>query len=362
MLRALSLLLLIALTAFGKSEDLPLGLVTRGQEIRLDLVFKNTATQPVAIGQANTSCDCFKILQMPGWVEPGASVRIPVSYRAESVGRIAVEVALLAEGNSIAVAEYTIRGVSIEPEWGISPASLRAKSAEPVVLVDIRSADKFARVHLPRSLNVLPFALRTRTDLRDRRVVLIDEGTSPVELFERVAAMREQGFRQVFGLSGGVAEWLRQGGPVEGSAPTALAASQITPAEWSISRRDFVWRVISQSPVEIDDALATGLVVERWDRLASALVPLTKRPQSLAENRLVLVPDEATAARLEAQLAKAQVNTHVFYLIGGEAALQAYRVQQASVTVNSPQRMQARPAHGQPMPGRSGGCGSCGRK
>ena len=106
-------------------------------------------------------------------------------------------------------------------------------AAEPnrYTLVDIRPAKQFGRYFLPGSLNLQAFAIKTRPYLKERHLVLVDEGYRPLLMQTVLAELKSAGFDQVQILDGGLTGWIRQGGKVDGDPFAAREVNAIEPDE-----------------------------------------------------------------------------------------------------------------------------------
>lgn len=102
-----------------------------------------------------------------------------------------------------------------------------AAELEKVTLIDTRRADEFVQVHIPGSLNLPGYAIKTKSWLRSHRLVLVDTGYRPVAQQALVQELSASGFTQVWILDGGLTAWIRQGGSVEGDPFKAREINRI---------------------------------------------------------------------------------------------------------------------------------------
>jgi len=84
---------------------------------------------------------------------------------------------------------------------------LKAADAGRHTLVDVRPASLFAAYHIPGSINVEPFALKTNPFFRRKEVVLVAETLSLCRLLQIRENLKTHGFAQVRILRGGVTAW-----------------------------------------------------------------------------------------------------------------------------------------------------------
>jgi len=93
----------------------------------------------------------------------------------------------------------------------------------PYRIVDVRTREEYDRGHIPGALSVPPEGLHALPEGTDDRTEFIVVGQEPEDPTMRAAslALRFLGVRRVVELTGGMVEWERAGGPVEGSAQRA---------------------------------------------------------------------------------------------------------------------------------------------
>lgn len=95
--------------------------------------------------------------------------------------------------------------------------SQRLRAKADLVLVDVRSPEQFGERHISTSLNMPLFALKTKTFLKTKPLVLVGEGHSYKQLLDEAETLTKSGY-QISLLDGGVYQWRRMGGPTEGAA------------------------------------------------------------------------------------------------------------------------------------------------
>jgi rhodanese-related sulfurtransferase len=212
----------------------------------------------------------------------------------------------------------------------VSPRAVQAACATngDVVLVDVRPQPDFEAVHVPGSLNVPLFAVKTKLFLRDRSVVLIDAGHGARAVGEACCRLREAGFRSARVLSGGLNAWRRNGGRLQGAAQAVRQLDMLAPAEFLRMRSDADFVVVDVGADPNTEALR---------RLPECIwVPFDARPSEFGEqieslaggvngfSTVVVCSDDAEDyARIRPALDKAP-DMPVFYLSGGLRALEAY--------------------------------------
>jgi rhodanese-related sulfurtransferase len=345
--------------AFVRAEDVSLGVVFQGEETVFELPFANSGKQTIWVAEAVSSCDCLKARFAPVSVDPGKTVRLGLVYRSAVAGRFSVEVQLRGLEHTAVFGTHTVTGFVADKAWLLTAAQLLSLGqAQKAVVIDTRSAERFARMHIPCSLNLPAFAVKSRTDLHERPLVLVDEGYAPGLLLEQVAGLRRLGFRQVVVLDGGLATWIRQGRAVEGAESTPLAVTSLSVSDFMRTRRSVEWRALEmKSQMPGVRPLEFAVEVDRLEDLTEVLPVLGQIAAGRQAPRILLVaPDQATCARIEARFG-AKSLAPIFYLTGGRAAVVAYQEEQVSLAQQTHQLIQVRPSRGHAVV--AGGCNSC---
>ncbi len=106
----------------------------------------------------------------------------------------------------------------LNPEFVISVESVlkKLREKEEITLIDVRTKAAYAKFRIPGSINIPLFALRTKTFLRTKPLVLINEGYCYGRLEKECIRLRDEGFTCVSVMFGGLAHWRLKGGPIEG--------------------------------------------------------------------------------------------------------------------------------------------------
>lgn len=341
------------------AANIPMGVVFAGEKVVGTLPLANTGAQAVFFVAAASDCPCLTVQAEPAVVAARQSQELAFTYLSQNTGRFVVQVDLQGAEPGKVLASHSVTGIVAARSWVIRAPELLAKAGaiDPVV-VDLRSAEKFDKARLPRSLNLQPFALKSHKEWKSRTLVLVDEGHAPAELMAQVAALRTAGFGDVRALEGGIAAWVRQGGSVEGVEDHAVEVAQITPVEFTRSQRNGRWRVVEVAGRDSVSAAVPGAeMVDRWPDLDALLGHLIPSPAgALPQRTLVIAPDLETYAHIEKRFG-AFDTTGLFYLRGGREALLQFRALQTATAVG-PAPTASTQTRGAAPSGR-GGCGVC---
>jgi rhodanese-related sulfurtransferase len=324
------------------ASHVAIGVVAPEVPVALELAYTNHSKSPVKLGDIKTSCECLQVVKIPvADVGPDQTISVPFIYKGTKPGRVEITVLVLGPGQDQVLDNSTVSGFVADPSWSVTPAELLAQKESAVVMIDTRRAEQYQEAHLARAINLPLFALKTRSDLRNQAVVLIDNGATPDALLGEVRKLRAQGFVNVRMLQGGVVGWSRQGGLLEGThAGIRHKLATLMPAEVAGARRSAPWQIVEASHAE--DLLAV----------------LAASPGSMGPIGIIAA-DEGAYARIEPLLPKGQTRP-VFYLAGGKAAWATYQAGQAALAAHTNQTFQVKNSSLRPVI--SGGCGSCGKK
>lgn len=82
---------------------------------------------------------------------------------------------------------------------------------EAALVVDVRQASEYSRVRIPGSINLSPSEFLHHSALKDRPLILVDEGFSRSTLARLCSAARNSGFQNLSILNGGLSSWVASG-------------------------------------------------------------------------------------------------------------------------------------------------------
>jgi rhodanese-related sulfurtransferase len=333
--------------------------VFRAEETTVAVPFRHHGSAEIWITGAETSCDCLEPRFGIARVPPGEQVELHFAFQSGTHGPFAITAQLRGRGPQEILHATFISGFVADRAWLIAPDELRRRLAvESVTVLDVRAAEQFARIRIPRSLNVPAFALKSRTALRDRNVVLVDSGVAPTVLLEQAVRLRQLGFKDVAVLEGGVPAWMRAGFAVDGTADSVLPVALISPAEFIRARSTVPWTLIELDAGGARQEVAPGAVrLAGCDEVEALLLGRAgSRPGARWPNTLIMAADIATYAHIEARLSAHRIGS-IYYLAGGRAALDSHFAVPATLADGGRPILQTRSAraHGPA----AAGCGSC---
>ena len=187
---------------------------------------------------------------------------------------------------------------SLEADLCMSPEKVIGLLARPgrVFLVDVRRPEAFKALWIPGSINVPAYAVGTKTMLKGRPVVLIDEGWRYRQLADLCIRLRKDGFDARV-LLGGMMLWHARGGLLQGDPFARRRLKRVPPEACHADRGGLDWLIvdISENSVKEMHALFPHARRVALDRTSP---DLAARLESLARAHVseplgfVLVVDE----------------------------------------------------------------------
>jgi rhodanese-related sulfurtransferase len=132
--------------------------------------------------------------------------------------------------------------------YRISVESVRHKLKEKqdILLVDVRNKKEFEAFSIPGSLNIPLFAIKTKSFLKPKWLVLVNEGYDYRKLEQTCEDLRESGFN-VWVLQGGLYYWKEKGGRLKGDPFAQKELNKMPPSVFFTERDDETWMVIDVS-------------------------------------------------------------------------------------------------------------------
>jgi rhodanese-related sulfurtransferase len=217
-------------------------------------------------------------------------------------------------------------------------AAVQLAELPGVMLVDVRRAQDFARYHIPGSINIPAFALKTKPFLRERTVVLVDDGRRPRRLEVTCRDLRRRGFRQVHVLHGGLRAWRHALGPLTGDELARAELGRLTPADLVLEQDQARWRAVNltggdASPLSEVFDISDPPNEERKGSVADVLreaVETELRRFGSSRDVLLVAADDERDTEFARQLA-ARDWPQVYYLAGGLAGYRDHLARQQDI-------------------------------
>ena len=330
---------------------------------------QNGSAEPMAVLSVVPSCDCLRILSHPSAVAAGETSAVEVLFVPDKVGAVDYRVQVKTSSQIQPDIEFAVQGVvtaapltRIDRNWTLylwtDEAEKIVKEPRRATWVDVRRAEAHARSRIPDSLQMPLHAVKTKGFLKDRSVVLVDEGHGSRALEAECRRLRENGFAQVSILYGGMNAWRRLGGTADGSG--AFDADRVFPAAMHDIAYSTDWLVVAaegDAPAGLDESIAISFDASKSEEFVSALnAEIASRSQVGA---VLLMTDTGAGYGALAEAAD-EIHAHVFFLEGGRTAWEAHRKILGAVPHNRSIVAQSMESGGGGANRvRLGGCGGC---
>jgi rhodanese-related sulfurtransferase len=128
------------------------------------------------------------------------------------------------------------------------------------VVVDTRPTAEFDRFHINGAINLEAGAVRTRSFLSRRKLILVGNGKGEQQLYAECARLKKNGFADTHVLRGGMVSWTAAQLSVVGTAPAVgelvgLSAAELFEEESSGANRAFVMPAVKNLQNHVSDAV-----------------------------------------------------------------------------------------------------------
>ena len=329
---------------------------------------RNTGTNLLEMRSVTSSCDCVTVTNWTPYVEAGATGLVEILFVPDKAGEVDYRVRVQTSSSDRPEIEFAVQGMvasadrmRTDRDWslyvGAEAAAQMAQDPGGTLWVDVRSAEAYGRARIPGSLQIPLHAVKTKGFLKDRRVVLVDEGHGSFRLEEECRKLREMGFSNLSLWHGGMNAWRQLGGKWEGSGDPD--ADRVAPIALRDIARATDWLVVDAgggSTHRFDGCQAIPFDAPKKEGFVSALnAAIAAQPQVAT----VLIATETGDGYADIAETAGKIDALVYYLEGGWKAWEAHRRMMEAIpharTVVS--RNAAAEADG--ARGRSGGCGGC---
>jgi rhodanese-related sulfurtransferase len=202
----------------------------------------------------------------------------------------------------------------------------KLKRNRPLTLVDVRRQQDFERLHIPGSINLPLYAVKTKTFLKSSPVVLVNEGFDYSELQSECQRLAGRGY-EVFILDGGLPAWKRKDGRLTGDL---LALDEMK----AVSPQIFLRAKDYENTEVVDISLTRSDASNRLFPYAKHIPILHESNGSIPElkglnkkNRpfqSIVILNETGEQYEKAEIMMNRLGIEVFHLKGGTAAYQKY--------------------------------------
>ena len=230
----------------------------------------------------------------------------------------------------VSIGDCSTKSISVES------VLQKLKEKQDLVLIDVRNAKEFEKFRIPGSVSIPLFALKTKTFLKSKPLVLVNEGHTYKQLREQCAILSEAGF-SAFVLDGGLYQWKRKGGPLEGDVFAQRELNEISPQAFFAGKGYENWMVIDVSRsgktgADVKNPAQTHIAFSNGSKEFISKLKSATKSHSEKEFASVIICDEKGEIyeEIERQLQIAAVQ-NVLYLKGGLEGYRVFEKQQISM-------------------------------
>jgi hypothetical protein len=191
-------------------------------------------------------------------------------------------------------------------------------------------------VRVPASINVQPYALRTKTYLKQKRLLLVHRGGSGAHLEPVCRALRGAGFVSVAILEGGLRLWSQRVGPLAGDRIAERALGRMSPAEVAREVRADRWLVVdvSSRDTRVGMGFSTLSIPFKGARsFQAALQDAVREHGDGGSDTFMLVTNKDGEDYAAIEAAATQIGIgHLYFLDGGAEGYRQYRAEQGKIS------------------------------
>jgi rhodanese-related sulfurtransferase len=215
-----------------------------------------------------------------------------------------------------------------DPSLAISVEAVlyKLKRNQQLTLVDVRSRQDFERLHIPGSLNIPLYAVKTKTYLKSAPVVLVNQGFRYAELQNECRRLAERGFAMSI-LDGGLPAWKRSGGQLVGDL-FALDAMKTVSSQVFFRAKDYentlVLDISSQRSEASSQLIPYAEHLPVLDDPAGSLPGLRKLITKIKPFHSIIIFNETGEQYEKAEKMMNRIGIETFHLKGGVAGYQKY--------------------------------------
>jgi rhodanese-related sulfurtransferase len=225
-------------------------------------------------------------------------------------------------------------------------------SRDKALLIDTRRPSEYERYRIPGSLNLAPFAIKSKAFLKDKQIILVNEGRSLAQLDKLCGQLKSQGFQSVGVMAGGLYSWYQSRYPLSGDKLAISKLNQIAPAELlsALDERDWRFIDLDSSLSNLVDFLPFQDVIEYQSNKNAFISSVNKGAREINHDQLsgfIVVSENGENYSVIARLLRLTDAENVYYLSGGIAELRRF--------LSTHSRQAARLARGFKEPHRCGG-------
>ena len=212
-----------------------------------------------------------------------------------------------------------------------------AWSKRNILLIDVRRENEFEKFRIPDALNLAPFSIKTKSYLKDKHIVLVNEGRYLTQLESVCEELKTKGFQKVNVLSGGIYGWHQAGFPVYGEKIELSRLNKISPSEWISALHEREWNYIDldNSLKSVDNIIHFPSIIEYEPNdkraLISAVNQVNKSYNPRVLSGFLVVSNNGDDYKSVERLLRMSDAKNIFFLSGGVTEFKRYLKTHASL-------------------------------
>lgn len=203
-------------------------------------------------------------------------------------------------------------------------------------LIDLRSPAEYLAWHAPNSINLTLTEVLTKPFLRDKLIVLMGSGKLEAESHHACIRLKQEGFRRVFVVRGGILGWMQHEYATQGNPPMVYDAFKMTPGElWAASQfvENRIFLDVDRSFMRTLLPSAALLSTNATDALRSAVNRKADKKKTTPVMGLILVTSpEVTGDRIR-ELQQAALPHNLLVYAGSELEYSTFVDQQKAMLI-----------------------------
>ena len=224
-----------------------------------------------------------------------------------------------------------------DPAFAISVESVlrKLKKKEEIVLVDVRNREEFEKFRISGSINIPLFAIKTKTFLKRKPLVLINEGYHYSPLERECKRLKDFGFTAAWILNGGLNAWREKGATVNGDIFAQKELNRVPPQIFFEEKNDESCIVIDVSKPKnqetlylIPQAIAIPFIDNAGKFVSSLKRVMEKHKKASFLSFLILNENGEQYERIEKLIKETELR-NVFYLKEGLMGYKGFLKRQA---------------------------------
>jgi rhodanese-related sulfurtransferase len=224
-----------------------------------------------------------------------------------------------------------------DPAFAISVETVLAKlkKKDKTILIDVRNREEFEKFRIPGSINIPLFAIKTKTFLKHKPLVLINDGYHYSPLEQECKRLSDSVFTAVRVLNGGLNAWREKGGALNGDIFAQKELNKMSPQVFFEEKNDESWIVIDVSKPKnpearylIPQAISIPFAQNKGAFVSSIKRVMDGHEKSSSLSLLILNENGEQYEKIEKLIEEAGLR-NVFYLKEGLMGYKGFLKQQA---------------------------------